>query len=99
MLRGLEALGIRVDLAPQGGFYCWGDLSDLPAPLNSGMGLFRAALEEQTIVVPGEFFDIDPGKRRPNRPGRFAGYARFSFGPSMETIERGLAGLERTLRG
>ena len=31
------------------------------------MGLFRAALEKKVIVVPGEFFDVNPGKRRSGR--------------------------------
>jgi N-succinyldiaminopimelate aminotransferase len=97
MVEGLDALGIEVDLLPQGGFYCWGNLSRLPAPLQTGMGLFRAALHEQTIVVPGEFFDINPGHRRPERRSRFQGFARFSFGPSLEVIDRGLAGLARTI--
>ncbi len=98
MLEGLERLGIQVLLPPQGGFYGWGDLSRLPAPMSYGMGLFRAALEEGVIVVPGEFFDINPGHRRPERPGRYGRFARFSFGPEIEVLERGLAGLERTIR-
>ncbi|MCP4807974.1 MAG: pyridoxal phosphate-dependent aminotransferase [Proteobacteria bacterium] len=98
MLEGLEALGIRVDLAPQGGFYCWGELSRLPEGLRTGMDLFRAGLDQGVIVVPGEFFDIDPGHRRPDRASRFARFARFSFGPSMVTVERGLKSLERTIR-
>ncbi len=28
------------------------------------MGFFRAALEHKVITVPGEFFDVNPGKRR-----------------------------------
>lgn len=98
MLEGLERLGIQVQLPPQGGFYGWGDLSRLPASINHGMGLFRAALEEGVIVVPGEFFDINPGHRRPERPGRYSRFARFSFGPETDVLERGLAGLERTIR-
>lgn len=98
MLEGLEELGVMVNLPPQGGFYCWGDLSRLPAPLDTGMGLFRAALEHKVIVVPGDFFDINPGRRRPGRTSRFARYARFSFGPSLEVVERGLAGLRRAVQ-
>lgn len=97
MLKGLSALGIRVDSPPQGGFYCWGDLRDLPQGMNTGMDFFRAALEHQTIVVPGEFFDINPGKRRAERPSRFRHHCRFSFGPDLGTIERGLANLGRML--
>lgn len=97
MLDGLERLGVMVHSPPQGGFYCWGDLSRLPKGLHHGMELFRRALEEGVILVPGEFFDINPGHRRPNRPGRFQHYARFSFGPGLDTIERGLAGLARVI--
>jgi aspartate/methionine/tyrosine aminotransferase len=98
LLDGLDQLGILVN-APQGGFYCWGDLSRLPEGVNTGMGLFRRALEHGVILVPGEFFDVNPGRRRPERPGRFQRYARFSFGPSADVLERGLAGLARAIHG
>ncbi|MDQ3263783.1 MAG: pyridoxal phosphate-dependent aminotransferase [Myxococcota bacterium] len=94
LLSGLERLGIRADRAPEGTFYVWGNLADLPAPLNDGMGFFRAALEQQVIVVPGEFFDVNPGKRRSSRGSRFKSYARFSFGPSMENLDLALSRLE-----
>jgi len=99
MLEGLEKLGIMVNSPPQGGFYCWGDLRRLPSHLNTGMKLFRAGLDEKVIVVPGEFFDINPGRRRPNRPGRFEHFVRFSFGPGAQVLQRGLDGLERVLSG
>jgi len=98
MLRGLLDLGIRVDRAPEGTFYVWGDLAGLPPPLNDGMGLFRAALEQRVITVPGEFFDINPGKRRRGRASRFRGHARFSFGPSMDVVERALERLADVVR-
>jgi aspartate/methionine/tyrosine aminotransferase len=98
MLEGLDRLGVLVNHVPQGGFYAWGDLSRLPAGRRTGMDLFRAGLEAGVIVVPGEFFDINPGQRRPDRPGRFTQYARFSFGPGIDVVERGLAALERALR-
>jgi aspartate/methionine/tyrosine aminotransferase len=95
MLAGLEKIGVRVDRAPDGTFYVWGNVSGLPAPLNEGMGFFRAALEEKVICVPGEFFDINPGKRRRRQDSRFRSYVRFSFGPSMETVEKALGRLEK----
>jgi aspartate/methionine/tyrosine aminotransferase len=98
MLEGLESLGIRVDLPPQGGFYCWGDTSRLKGGLDRSTELFRAGLEEGVIVVPGTFFDINPAHRRPGRAGRFDRHARFSFGPSMNVVERGLAGLARAIQ-
>ncbi len=94
LLSGLERLGVRVDRAPEGTFYVWGNLAHLPEPLNDGMGLFRAALEKQIITVPGEFFDINPGKRRSRHVSRFRSYTRFSFGPSMDVLERALQRLE-----
>jgi len=99
MLDGLGELGIDVGLSPQGGFYCWGDLRRLPEEINTGMAFFRKALEHQVIVVPGEFFDINPGQRRAGRPSRFRHHVRFSFGPDVGVIERGLDNLRRMIRG
>jgi hypothetical protein len=60
---------------------------------------FRAALEEKVIVVPGEFFDVNPGKRRARRASRFKGHVRFSFGPGEDVIERALGRLEKMVLG
>jgi DNA-binding transcriptional MocR family regulator len=54
------------------------------------MSFFRAALDRKVICVPGEFFDVDPGSRRGGRPSRFRKHLRFSFGPTMDTIDRAL---------
>jgi len=99
MLDGLGELGIDVGLAPQGGFYCWGDLRRLPEEINTGMAFFRKALEHKVIVVPGEFFDINPGQRRAGRPSRFRHHVRFSFGPDVQVIEKGLENLRRVIKG
>jgi N-succinyldiaminopimelate aminotransferase len=88
--RGLAAAGIRFDLAPQGTFYCWADVSGLPEGLNDGMSFFKAALKQKVICVPGEFFDINPGKRRSGRPSRFRHYVRFSFGPEEAVVAEGV---------
>jgi hypothetical protein len=58
------------------------------------MGFFRAALDRKVITVPGEFFDVNPGKRRSQRASRFRQYVRFSFGPALATVERACAQLE-----
>lgn len=94
LLAGLGRLGIRADRAPDGTFYVWGNVAHLPAPLNDGMGFFKAALAKKIITVPGEFFDVNPGKRRAARGSRFRQYVRFSFGPSMQTLETALTRLE-----
>jgi N-succinyldiaminopimelate aminotransferase len=95
LLSRLERLGVRVDRPPEGTFYVWGSVEKLPPPLNDGMGFFRAALEHKVISVPGEFFDVNPGKRRSGRGSRFKGYVRFSFGPPMAVLEKAVGRLER----
>jgi aspartate/methionine/tyrosine aminotransferase len=90
----LERMGVRFDRVPDGTFYLWGNVSALPAPLSDGMGFFRAALDQKVITVPGEFFDVNPGKRRAGRASRFKSYVRFSFGPAWSTLDEALTRLE-----
>ncbi len=87
VLARIKAMGMRVDREPQGTFYVWANLADLPPPFDDGMGLFRAGLEQKVITVPGVFFDVNPGKRRSQERSRFRRYARFSFGPPLERIQ------------
>ena len=94
MLSRLERLGVRFDRIPDGTFYVWGDVKNLPPPLSDGMGLFREALTKKVIVVPGEFFDVNPGKRRSGRVSRYKDHVRFSFGPAMSVLERATSRLE-----
>jgi aspartate/methionine/tyrosine aminotransferase len=98
LLAGLARLGIEVDAAPDGTFYVWGRVGALPPPLDDGMGFFRAALDHQVIVVPGEFFDVNPGKRRHQRASRFRRHVRFSFGPAQESLDAALVRLETMIR-
>ena len=58
------------------------------------MGLFRTTLDKKVITVPGEFFDVNPGKRRSGRASRFKEHVRFSFGPSLPVLETALSRLE-----
>lgn len=94
---GLQQAGIRFDLEAEGTFYCWGDISALPPSINDGMRFFRAALERKVICVPGEFFDVNPGKRRSGRPSRFRQYVRFSFGPEEGQVVEGVARIQRMI--
>jgi N-succinyldiaminopimelate aminotransferase len=94
MVSRLLKLGVRIDRVPEGTFYVWGNVGQLPAPLNEGMGFFRAALNKKVIVVPGEFFDVNPGKRRSKRQSRFKNYVRFSFGPGQQTLSTALDRLD-----
>lgn len=98
MLAGLRRLGVNIDVEPEGTFYVWGSVADLPPGLNDGHSFFRAALEHRVIVVPGEFFDVNPGKRRARRASRFRHHVRFSFGPSEDVITRALGRLEAMVR-
>ena len=98
MIQRLERMGIRADRAPDGTFYVWGNLAGLPAPLSDGMGFFRAALERKVITVPGEFFDVNPGKRRSRRASRFRSYTRFSFGAPQAQLEEALTRIEQLVQ-
>jgi len=94
----LTEMGVVLDGPGDGTFYCWGSVAKLPAPLNTGMGLFRAALDKKVIVVPGEFFDVNPGKRRAGRSSRFRAHVRFSFGPPDAAVREGLERLSALVR-
>lgn len=94
LMRRLQEIGVRFDRDPEGSFYAWGDLRDLPASLRHGDDFFRAALDRKVIVVPGHFFDVNPGKRRMGRPSRFRHHVRFSFGPQLEVLEEACDRLE-----
>ena len=94
----LERLGVRTDRVPDGTFYVWGDVSELAPSIASGQDLFRAALARKVITVPGEFFDVNPGKRRHGRVSRFRNYVRFSFGPGQATLEKAVTRLEQLFR-
>ena len=98
MIAGLKRIGVTIDSEPQGTFYVWGSVADLPAGLNDGHAFFRAALDHKVIVVPGEFFDVNPGKRRANRASRFRHHVRFSFGPSEAVLTRALVRLEEMVK-
>ncbi|KAF8205765.1 aminotransferase [Mycena galopus ATCC 62051] len=64
VLKRLHNMQLDVDIPPQATFYIWLNLERLPAPLNNGLTFFEELLKEQTIVIPGIFFDINPSHRR-----------------------------------
>ena len=96
VLGRLKEMGIGVDAEPMGSFYVWANLSQLPGPLNNGMSFFREGLKENVIIVPGVFFDVNPGNRRAQ--SRYENYCRISFGPEQKKLELGLNALERVIR-
>jgi aspartate/methionine/tyrosine aminotransferase len=95
LLKRLKTLHIGVDAVPAGAFYVWANLAKLPAPLDDGMNFFREGLKEKVIVVPGVFFDVNPGNRRTT--ARYKNYCRISFGPEIGKLELGLDAIERVI--
>ena len=95
VLARLKKMNIVADAPPVGAFYVWANLSKLPAPLNDGMNFFRECLKEKTIVVPGAFFDVNPGHRRTT--ARYKNYCRISYGPEPEKLEIGLGAIARVI--
>jgi aspartate/methionine/tyrosine aminotransferase len=90
-------LGLVVDRHPEGSFYVFASLRKLKGPLSNGMKLFRAALDHKVITVPGIFFDVNPGHRRPQRHTRFGQDIRLSFGPTMDVVAKGMDRLEELI--
>ena len=88
-LEALTAMGIKFPAKSRSTFYLYGDVSGLPAPINTGMGFMNEAFKHQVLTVPGEFFDVNPGKRRTGE-SRLGGFVRFSFGPPAENLAAGL---------
>jgi hypothetical protein len=97
MLDWAQSMGMVIDRAPDGTFYVFVSLRELPEPISDGMAFFGAALERQVICVPGVFFDVNPGQRRARHLSRFHQYVRLSFGPSLEEVERGLGRLKEMI--
>jgi DNA-binding transcriptional MocR family regulator len=61
----------------------------LPKPLNDADGFFKAALERKVVIIPGRFFDVNPGKTHPPMK-ELKKWVRFSFGLSEDKISTGL---------
>jgi aspartate/methionine/tyrosine aminotransferase len=95
MIDTLLQMGFKLDGMPMGTFYVWADVSGLPSPLDNGISFFEAALKEKVICVPGIFFDINPGRRRELESSPYHNYIRFSYGPSIEELKRGLTAIEK----
>jgi len=97
LVERLNALGIRFAREPESTFYGWASLAGLPEPLNDAIPFFRRALEHKVMTVPGEFFDVNPGKRRRGE-SPYRRWMRFSFGPPMANLAMGLDRLEKMVR-
>jgi aspartate/methionine/tyrosine aminotransferase len=58
MVQCLKDNGIICVPEPNGTFYIWTDISQLPEPINTADGFFKEALKRKVMTVPGYFFDI-----------------------------------------
>ena len=97
MVERLEAIGVRFARRPDSTFYGWASLAELPAPFDNAMTFFRRALEHKVMTVPGEFFDVNPGKRR-SGSSPYRSWMRFSFGPPIDNLSMGLDRLTQMVR-
>ena len=88
----------KEETMPDSTFYIWLDLSGLPTAIHDGLNFFQACLEEKVIVVPGIFFDLNPAKRRDLFDSPCHHFVRLSYGPTMETLKKGLDGIERIVK-
>lgn len=94
ILERARRMKMVVDREPEGTFYLFVSLRELPDSISDGMAFYRAALERNVICVPGVFFDVNPGRRRARRLSRFHQHLRLSFGPPIDEVRRGLDRLE-----
>ncbi|KAJ3793768.1 pyridoxal phosphate-dependent transferase [Lentinula aff. detonsa] len=98
VLARLKDLHLDVDVPPNATFYIWLNLEKLPAPLNNGLTFFEELLKEQTIVIPGIFFDINPSHRRNLFHSPCHHFVRLSFGPPIEDLDKGIDAIARVLK-
>ncbi len=93
----LTKLGIEFPCTPRSTFYVFGSIAKLPAPLNDGIAFMHAAFKHQVLTVPGEFFDVNPERRR-NGKSPLSCFVRFSFGPPRTNLQAGLSRLSEMLK-
>ncbi len=98
MISRLREMGFIIKTVPDSTFYLWLDLEKLPEEISDGLNFFQACLEEKVIVVPGIFFDLNPSKRRDLFDSPCHHFVRFSYGPRMEVLKKGLDGIERVVK-
>ena len=98
LMNKVRAMGMGLDATPVGAFYAFVSLDELPEPLRDGMAFFHAALDRKVIVVPGQFFDVDPGGRRGHLKSRMTPFLRLSYGPDQAQLTLGLDRLDELIR-
>ena len=95
-LARLRDMGVEFPGNPQGTFYVFGSVRNLPEPLNTGEGFMNEAFKHQVLTVPGEYFDVNPNRQRPG-PSPLTNFVRFSFGPPKAQVQIGLDRLAKMI--
>lgn len=95
-VKRFKKMGFIFSSKPDGAFYCWLNVKNLPRQINSGMKFFEQMLKEKVIVVPGKFFDINPHKKR--KQENFTNYIRCGYGPKIEILKTGLDRIEKAVK-
>jgi aspartate/methionine/tyrosine aminotransferase len=88
LIKELTEIGFVIPNKVNGAFYLWCRLDNLKPELRDGINFTQIALQNKLISIPGEYFDINPDAKR--QTTKFQNYIRFSYGPSMEVMERGI---------
>lgn len=97
LLNELERLGITVQWKPTATFYVWADISKLPEPLNDSLVFLEECVKHKVVCVPGVFFDINPRGIRHVHLSKCNGNVRFSYGPPMENLFKGIRQIEKMI--
>lgn len=87
-IEGLTQCGLEIVNNPEGAFYIWAKIDSLPSLINDGMSFFEECLKEKVIVVPGQFFDINPNKAISEK--RFGDFVRISYSADFDTVKEGI---------
>jgi aspartate/methionine/tyrosine aminotransferase len=97
MVEALTNAGIEFLPQAKGTFYLWGNISNLPKPINRAEQFFFEALKYKVMTVPGYFFDIQPGQNKKVKSD-FDKWVRFSFGPPEGNMVTGLERLTKMIQ-
>ena len=97
MLKALANIRIFEFWKPEATFYIFAYIGELPHPINDCDCFVQECLKEKVIVVPGNSFDIDPKNRRNLEMHPYSKFVRISYGPPMEQLQRGIAGITRVV--
>ena len=79
--RGLERIGVRVDRAPEGTFYVWGNVAEPAAAAQRRHGLLPRRARAEGHHRAGRVLRRQPRQAPRRPPSRFRAHTRFSFGP------------------